>query len=128
MTLFMCDRENRKIGMEIGISGTVSSLKDFNIPDVEIFQKIQEKYNLSPDEAERCMKTDAEYCCPSKRKSFLISLMAKSRRMALPVQGSCVFRFPSAKTTMQRMKCHNIQIRTVVALFFYFTAIHPQQK
>jgi len=36
----------------------------------------------------------------------------------LPVQGSCVFLFPSAKTTMQRMKCHNIRIRTVVALFF----------
>ena len=58
--MFMCDRENRKIGMEIGISGTVSSLKDFNIPDVEIFQKIQEKYNLSPEEAERYMKTEAE--------------------------------------------------------------------
>ena len=38
----------------------------------------------------------------------------------MPVQGSCVFRFPSAKTTMQRMKCHNIRIRTVVALFFLF--------
>jgi len=60
MTLLMRDRENRKIGMEVGILGTVSSLRDFNIPDAEIFQKIQEKYNLSPEEAERYMKTEAE--------------------------------------------------------------------
>ena len=59
MTLLMRDRENRKIGMEVGILGTISSLRDFNIPDIEIFQKIQEKYNLSPEEAERYMKTEA---------------------------------------------------------------------
>ena len=60
MTLLMRDRENRKIGMEVGILGTVSSLRDFNIPDVEIFRKIQEKYNLSPEEAERYMKAQVE--------------------------------------------------------------------
>ena len=60
MTLLMRDRENRKIGMEVGILGTVSSLRDFNIPDDEIFQKIQEKYNLSPEEAEHYMKIKAE--------------------------------------------------------------------
>lgn len=60
MTLLMRDRENRKIGMEVGILGTVSSLRDFNIPDVEIFRKIQEKYNLSPEEAERYMKAEVE--------------------------------------------------------------------
>ncbi len=59
MTLLMRDRENRKIGMEVGILGTISSLRDFNIPDIEIFQKIQEKYNLSSEEAERYMKTEA---------------------------------------------------------------------
>ncbi len=59
MTLLMRYRENRKIGMEVGILGTISSLRDFNIPDIEIFQKIQEKYNLSPEEAERYMKTEA---------------------------------------------------------------------
>lgn len=42
-------------GIEIGISGMVSSLRDFNIPDIDILLKIQEKYNLSPKEAERYM-------------------------------------------------------------------------
>ena len=59
MTLLMRDRENREIGMEVGILGTVSSLRDFNIPDAEIFRKIQEKYNLSLEEAERYMRTEA---------------------------------------------------------------------
>lgn len=61
MTLEMIKQENRDIGkaegLEIGISGMVSSLRDFNIPDPDILQKIQEKYNLSQEEAERYMKT-----------------------------------------------------------------------
>lgn len=67
MTLLMRDQENIEIGreegkaegMEIGISGMVSSLRDFNIPDDEILQKIQEKYSLSLEDAERYMKMNA---------------------------------------------------------------------
>lgn len=43
----------------MGISGMVSSLRDFNIPDIDILQKIQEKYNLSLEEAEHYMKMNA---------------------------------------------------------------------
>ena len=61
MTLLMRDQENRDIGREEGreegILGTVSSLRDFNIPDHDILLKIQEKYDLSQEEAERYMKT-----------------------------------------------------------------------
>lgn len=56
MTLLMRDQENIEKGMEIGILGMVSSLRDFNIPDHDILQKIQEKYNLSQEEAERYLK------------------------------------------------------------------------
>ena len=67
MTLLMRDQENIEIGreegkaegMEIGILGMVSSLRDFNIPDDEILQKIQEKYSLSLEDAERYMKMNA---------------------------------------------------------------------
>jgi hypothetical protein len=52
----MRDQENIEKGMEIGILGMVSSLRDFNIPDHDILQKIQEKYNLSQEEAERYLK------------------------------------------------------------------------
>ncbi len=56
MTLLMRDQENIEKGMEIGILCMVSSLRDFNIPDHDILQKIQEKYNLSQEEAERYLK------------------------------------------------------------------------
>ncbi len=56
MTLLMRDQENREIGLETGILGMVSALRDFNIPDHDILQKIQEKYNLSQEEAEHYMK------------------------------------------------------------------------
>ena len=67
MTLLMRDQENIEMGMEIGkakgmeigISGMVSSLRDFNIPDDDILQKIQEKYNLSLEDAEHYMKMNA---------------------------------------------------------------------
>lgn len=63
MTLLMRDQENIEMGMEkgmeIGISGMVSSLRDFNIPDDDILQKIQEKYSLSLEDAERYMKMNA---------------------------------------------------------------------
>ena len=67
MTLLMRDQENIEMGMEIGkakgmeigISGMVSSLRDFNIPDDDILQKIQEKYSLSLEDAEHYMKMNA---------------------------------------------------------------------
>ena len=60
MTLLMREQEKyedgKEKGIEIGILGMVSSLRDFNIPDYDILQKIQEKYNLSIEEAERYME------------------------------------------------------------------------
>ncbi len=59
MTLLMRDQENVEKGREMereeNICVTVSSLRDFAIPDNAILQKIQEKYNLSLIEAERYM-------------------------------------------------------------------------
>lgn len=59
MTLEMFKQENRDIGreegLEIGISGMVSSLRHFNIPDPDILLRIQEEYNLSQEEAEHYM-------------------------------------------------------------------------
>jgi len=55
----MRDQENIEKGREMereeNICVTVSSLRDFSIPDNAILQKIQEKYNLSLIEAERYM-------------------------------------------------------------------------
>ena len=59
MTLLMRDQQNIEKGIEIGILGMVSSLRDFHIPDIDILQKIQEKYGLSQEEAERYMKMNA---------------------------------------------------------------------
>jgi len=56
MTLEMRDQENQEIGREIGrVMGMVSLLREFDIPDADIFQKIQEKYNLSHEEIEHYM-------------------------------------------------------------------------
>lgn len=60
MTLLMRDQENREIGREEGILGTVSSLRYFHIPDNDILLRIQEEYNLSQEEAERYMQTGVE--------------------------------------------------------------------
>ena len=49
MTLLMRDQEN----IEKGILGMVSTLKDLEIPDATIVQKIQEKFKFSREEAER---------------------------------------------------------------------------
>ena len=40
-------------GIEKGIKGMVSALKELNIPDATIMQKIREKFELSWEEAER---------------------------------------------------------------------------
>lgn len=60
MTLLMRDQENIERGMEKGIEkgirkgilAMVAALKDFNIPDDIILQKIQEKFKLSKEKAE----------------------------------------------------------------------------
>ena len=48
----MRDQENLEKGIEKGILAMVDVLKDFNIPDDIILQKIQEKFKLSKEEAE----------------------------------------------------------------------------
>ncbi len=53
MTLLMRDQENIEKGIEKGILGMVSTLKDLEIPDATIVQKIQEKFKFSREEAER---------------------------------------------------------------------------
>ena len=56
MTLLMRDQENMEKGMEKGILGMVSTLKDLEIPDTIIVQKIQEKFRFSKEEAERYVR------------------------------------------------------------------------
>lgn len=57
MTLLMRDQENMEKGMTKGITkgilAMVAALKDFNIPDDIILQKIQEKFKISKEEAEK---------------------------------------------------------------------------
>ena len=52
MTLLMRDQENIEKGIEKGIRGMVAALKELNIPDATIMQKIREKFDLSGEEAE----------------------------------------------------------------------------
>jgi len=52
MTLLMRDQENIEKGIEKGIKETVSVMRKYNIPDAEIAQEIQERYDLSREEAE----------------------------------------------------------------------------
>ena len=56
MTLLMRDQENIEKGIEKGIRGMVSALKELDIPDVTIMQKIREKFDLSGEEAERYIR------------------------------------------------------------------------
>lgn len=56
MTLLMRDQENIEKGIEKGIRGMVSALKELNIPDATIMQKIREKFDLSGEEAERYVR------------------------------------------------------------------------
>lgn len=65
VTLLMRDQENQEIGIEIGkqigreegreegIRGTVSVLREMNIPPQTILIKIQEQYNLSPETSKK---------------------------------------------------------------------------
>lgn len=60
MTLLMRDQENlekgREQGREQGIFGMVSALRDLNIPDDTILQKLQEKFMLTIEEAMEYLK------------------------------------------------------------------------
>lgn len=49
MTLLMRDQENIEKGIEQGIWGMVSALKDLGIPDITIVQKIQERLSFCKD-------------------------------------------------------------------------------
>lgn len=51
MTLLMRDQENIQKGIEKGIVAMVSALKDFGVNDADIIQTIQEKFELSREEA-----------------------------------------------------------------------------
>lgn len=52
MTLLMRDQENIAKGVAKGISGMISALRDLKITDDIILQKIQEKFELSREDAE----------------------------------------------------------------------------
>lgn len=52
MTLLMRDQENLEKGREQGILGMVSALKELNISDNTILQKLKEKFMLTTEEAE----------------------------------------------------------------------------
>ena len=49
-------RENETKGIEKEIRGMVSALKELNIPDATIMQKIREKFDLSGEDAERYVR------------------------------------------------------------------------
>ena len=61
MTLLMRDQENMEKGrkqgmeqgMEQGILGMVSALRDLDIPDNTILQKLQEKFLLTKEESQK---------------------------------------------------------------------------
>ena len=57
MTLLMRDQENMekgiKQGMEKGVKAMVSALRDLDIPEEIIEQKIREKFDFSSEEAKQ---------------------------------------------------------------------------
>ena len=53
MTLLMRDQENVEKGREEGILGMISALRDLNIPDSTILQKLQEKFFLTKEESQK---------------------------------------------------------------------------
>ena len=68
MTLAMRDQENIERGMEQGIKqgiqrgiqqgiqSMVETLRELSVPDELILQKVQEKFNLTKEDAESYMK------------------------------------------------------------------------
>ena len=60
MTLLMRDRENRKIGKEIGkVFGAISAYRDLRLSDEEIIIRLQKKFDL-PEEQARAYMEEAE--------------------------------------------------------------------
>ena len=56
MTLLMRDAENIEKGIEKGkIYGTISVYRELGMPEQEIAEKIQKKFNLTSDEAASCL-------------------------------------------------------------------------
>lgn len=57
MTLLMRDQENVEIGRDQGIKqgilGMISALRDLDIPDNTILQKLQEKFLLTEEESQK---------------------------------------------------------------------------
>lgn len=53
MTLLMRDQENVEKGREQGIWGMISALRDLDIPDSTILQKLQEKFLLTKEESQK---------------------------------------------------------------------------
>ena len=53
MTLLMRDQENVEKGREQGILGMISALRDLDIPDSIILQKLQEKFFLTKEESQK---------------------------------------------------------------------------
>ena len=57
MTLLMRDQENlekgREQGREQGILGMISALRDLDIPDSTILQKLEEKFLLTTEESQK---------------------------------------------------------------------------
>ena len=56
MILLMRDQENLEKGIEQGVLGMVSALRDLEVPDITIVQKIQEKFKFSREEAEKYVR------------------------------------------------------------------------
>lgn len=58
MTLLMRDQENIEQGIKQGIEALVSTLKDLGVEDDLIVKKIQEKFNISKEEAEKYVNSN----------------------------------------------------------------------
>ena len=57
MTLLMRDRENRKIGKEIGkVFGAISAYRDLRLSDEEIIIRLQKKFDLPEEQAKAYME------------------------------------------------------------------------
>ena len=56
MTLLMRDQENVEKGREQGILGMISALRELDIPDSTILQKLQEKFFLTIEESQKYLR------------------------------------------------------------------------
>ena len=57
MTLLMRDRENQKIGKEIGkIFGAISVYRDLRLSEEEIIMRLRAKFDLTEDQARTYLK------------------------------------------------------------------------